>query len=185
MNPVAGLVNLVRLIQAALRTSGRDTLNKTQIQKLTYLACSSGLRCDFEFRMHHYGPYSFDLEDTIHLLENSGILCSSVEIHQDWYEYKVGLGEDADDFLKRFGNLAPEEPMIGQVANKFGTKGTPELELAATVHLVYTLLSRDWVGKDASRSDVVETVIGLKPRFNSSQIEEAYDELIKEGLLAH
>ncbi len=184
MNPVAGSVNLVRLIQAILSVAKKDTLNKTQVHKLTYLACSTGLDCDFEFRMHHYGPYSFALEDAIHLLEGVGVLTSTVEEHDGWSEYKIQLGDRVDSFLNRFGRLVPEDEIPRRISSMFGGKSTPELELLGMVHLVHSILNREWRGSAASRQNVLDSVQGLKPRFSMVQISQAYDDLVSNELLS-
>ena len=70
------------------------------------------------------------------------------------------------------------EPLYDSaVVSILGDRHAYELELAATIHFVHKL-------RDApSRTELIQDVTNLKPRFESSQVDELYRELLEQGLL--
>jgi hypothetical protein len=133
--------------------------------------------------MHHYGPYSFDLEGVFDLLEGSRLVRSTIEDHGDWAEYQVAPTDEAEAFIRDAGGIAPsDERLIERVLDLFGGRPTHELELLGTAHLVDRLLRRQSTA-DPTREAVVDTVWKLKPRFGRHAAERAYDELVEIEML--
>ena len=183
MNPIGRLLLVLRLLQRCASGSEAASLNKTQIHKLTYLAQCLGLGSELEFRMHHYGPYSFDLEGVLDVLEGSRLVRSTIQDHGDWAEYHVAATDEADGFIREGGTLTPDdERLIERVVHLFGGRSTQDLELLGTAHLVDRLLRRQ-ATREPSRDAVVDTVWKLKPRFGRPAAEHAYDELVEIGML--
>lgn len=184
MNPISRLALLAQLLREALGGSSTESLNKTQVQKLTYLAQEKGLQTGFEFRMHHYGPYSFDLEDALHLLERFGVVRSKLESHGTWAEYKLSLDDSAARGLVQSADETSQEQanIVNDVARLFGGRDRRALELLSTVHLVHSLLGRGaQQGPDLER--VLQTVSDLKPHFAKDEIRAAYKELVEMDML--
>jgi hypothetical protein len=183
MNPVEKMALLVRLISAAIGRSGRQSLSKTRIQELTYLAQSLGLDSGFEFRMHHYGPYSFDLEDTVQALQGFGILDCQVDAREAFTEYCFATRREADAFAQQVGGIGGErEKVLRLVVDLYASRPARDLELLGTVHLVDRLLVQGASERPHLHS-VVDSVHSLKPYFSREEIEEAHAELVSTGAL--
>jgi uncharacterized protein YwgA len=61
-----------------LRENGEQIEGKTKFQKLVYLAQQEeGLDDHFEFQKYNYGPYSFELTETLETLEDLDMISVS------------------------------------------------------------------------------------------------------------
>jgi uncharacterized protein YwgA len=183
MNPLERMALLLHLMRTVLDRSGHRYLNKTQVQKLTYLAQALGLESGFEFRMHHYGPYSFDLEGTTQALKGYKLIDCDLSDYETYQEYSFSVGEKAQLFVDGVGSVSEKQrQVIESVADLFASKTTGELELLGTVHLVDCLLMQS-SGTKPTQDVVVNTVHALKPRFSSGDVGGAYMELASMHLI--
>ena len=154
--------------------SGLQDAGKIQLQKLIYfLQEAFGLPTEYVFRMHHYGPYSEDLDTDMTRLKVTGYV--SIDPDLDGYGFHVKPVDVPDQNWESL--VAPYGKQINQVLKLFGDRPASELELAATIHFVDHLL------KEASHEQVIETVISLKPKFNRAYITSCQTELREQGLL--
>ena len=147
---------------------------KTRLQKLGYfLQEAMGIPTTYSFRMHHYGPYAEALETDIARLSLTGY----IEIEPDSQGYGFHI-KAIDDPLEEWSRLVePYIEAIGRAIGVFGNRQTHELELAATIHFVNSLLT------DASTDEVLVRVKSLKPRFTESYIHDVHSELKNVGFL--
>lgn len=147
---------------------------KIQLQKLIYfLQEQLGLELGYVFRMHHYGPYSEDLDDDLSILKAGGYI--SITPDDQGYGFHIKAEEQPE---KEWGSL-PKEMLerVAQIVTLFQEYDSSALELRATIHFVQKRL----IAKP--KEDVVSLVRELKPRFTDSQIGAAYDELLSEEFL--
>ena len=149
-------------------------VGKTQLQKTLYfLQEAYGVPSRYAFRMHHYGPYSEDLDTDMTRLEMTGYLSIRPDIQG--YGFHVQISDKPDESWNSLTQpyRQPIEKALALVRDK-----TPsELELMATLHFVCGLLG------GPLEQDLIETVHGLKPRFSREHINRWRLELIEEGLL--
>ena len=145
---------------------------KTQIQKLVYfLEEEFPFSSSYRFRMHHYGPYSSELDDDLLSLKVEGYL--SIAPDPGGYGFHVSKKEDAPVEWGRPGTQ--ERRAIDQVIERFG-KDVSALELQATIHYVCK-------SKGLHPTAVLPLVKQLKPKFPNSYIESTFNEMTDQGLL--
>ena len=159
----------LRLAIAHKVVSELGDVGKTKLQKLVYfLQESHKVPTRYLFKMHHYGPYSEDLETDVARLSHAGY----VNVCRDrmGFGFHITPGESQQDEQWRMA-LAPHERSVRQVIETFGQRETFELELSATLHFV-KVLSPGW-----NKEQIVTTTQRLKPKFTHAFVEECYEQL--------
>lgn len=142
---------------------------KTKLQKVVYfLQEKYGVPLGYRFRLHHYGPYSLDLEgDTSHLRWKG---YAQVVPDSAGYGYHITAEEEAPP-----GRQAVEEGYQGALQaalDALGADDVDTLELRATVHFVSSIMGTDDI------DSVVKEVAVLKPRFHRQLIRSVAQETL-------
>jgi len=148
-------------------------VGKIQLQKLVYFVQSKGVPLGYKFAMHHYGPYSFELDDHISLLDAAHTIRVSVDA--GGYGYHITAGDFRPQAWVNAGKEYHE--LVGQVVGHFQGYSAADLELAATIHFVHEILG----GPDEAR--VVEVVRQLKPKFPPPTIKREFQRLADASYL--
>ena len=150
-------------------------VNKTQVQKLGYFVQQVfEVPTKYHFKMHHYGPYSEELETDLARLRMAGY----VDIVPDPQGYGFHITKSDSPVEKWVSFSKPFNDRINEAIQTFGARGTSELELAATIHFVSNLMS------DQPTSEVLVRVKALKPKFHENYIHNIYEELEQMGSLS-
>ncbi len=149
-------------------------VGKIRLQKMMYfLQETTDVPTKLSFRMHHYGPFSEDLETDTTWLKLAGY----VKIERDSQGYGFHIipadepREEWSDMIERYGES------IDQVVAIFAPRTTPELELLATIHYVKCLQP------DLPSYEILKIVRALKPKFNESYVAQTHAELEQLGIL--
>ncbi len=140
---------------------------RIHIHKILYLGDRlAGIEQPFEFKIYRYGPYSFDLDDSIRSLSSSSLLEQKIPDPHYGPKYSASSGFDkqlADSCL----DLSPEnKDKLSALAALLGDKRGKELELIATC---IWAIEDEQIGDDAA---VIARVHELKPRYDTDQIAE-------------
>lgn len=147
---------------------------KIQLQKLVYfLQEASKLPTRYGFKMHHYGPYSEDLDTDMTRLKLTGY----VDVQPDAQGYGFHITSVDSPKTEWLSIIEPYSQKIEQTINIFGNKQAYELELAATIHFVSNLAPA------SSKDDIVDKVKSLKPRFEKDYISKFQSDLEELGFL--
>ena len=150
-------------------------LGKTKLQKLTYfLQESAGVPLGYQFKMHHYGPYSEGLEtDTARLR-----LAGHVRVDQDpnGYGFQITATTPEPD-EEWHGSVLPYGGEVTQILNNLGRWPISKLELAATLHFVEKL------SPNVSPREIINKTMALKPKFEEEYVLRVYDELVQLGMV--
>jgi uncharacterized protein YwgA len=163
------LVALVRRVQA----KGLD-LGKIQFQKLIYFLQEKGVTLDYDYEIHHYGPYCFELASDLDLLNALEIL--EVSPDQKGYGYHISGGRLADSFSEKNDQLIAEyNTSLEFVIDNFAGWDPGEIELKATIHYVNKIMKNK--DPETSREDVLRVTGELKPKFSQEYVARCYDEL--------
>ncbi len=153
-------------------------IGKTKIQKIVYfLQESLSVSLGYRFRMHHYGPYSDQLDGILSLSKSLGFV--DIEPDDDGWGFRVTpLEAEGRELLERFDvtQLSNFEALERTIED-LGYLDTPKLELRATIHFVGGPESNKLI------DETVATVKHLKPRFSEAEIKSAYEELKEESLI--
>lgn len=151
-----------------------EDVGKIQLQKTVYfLQEAFEVPTKYAFRMHHYGPYSDDLDTDLTRLKMTGYL----EIRPDpaGFGFHVGILDEPE--VVWVSLVDPYTEHIEQVVALVRDRPSYELELMATLHFV------DQLFDSPSEEELVSTVHGLKPKFTVDYILRFQKELIDSGLL--
>jgi hypothetical protein len=149
-------------------------VGKIQLQKLAYfLQESYGIPLGYTFRMHHYGPYSRELDNDLLKLRLMGF----VDVQPDTSGYGFHVTPLSEPEAGWANALAPYESQLGDAIAKLGNLPAYLLEIQATIHYVSQLV------EGASAEEVVTIVHGLKPKFLPESIAKAREQLQQLGLL--
>lgn len=155
-------------------------LGKVQLQKTIYfLQEVFRVPMGYDYVMHYYGPYSFDLDNTLSEMQGKGILSIDYVLYPAGYVgYDISLGKNAEGILK-----LPNEyrDKADQVVNIFRAMDAQTVELWATIHFVRSILYEK--ERDSNKETVAKEVKKLKPKFSEQDIEQAYEEMQNKNLL--
>jgi uncharacterized protein len=159
---IAAIVALTQGVQAKL--------GKTQVQKLVYFAQDAGLPLQYKYEIYHYGPYSFQLSRDLSSLDALGVL--NIESDPHGFGFDISIGK----FAEKFKLSAKYQKKVEKVVNQFGFNNAAQLEVKATIHFVYSVIKKK-VPPGKIRSEVIQKVGALKPRFTKDFIKNCYSEL--------
>ena len=147
---------------------------KIQLQKTIYfLQEAFGVPSKYPFRMHHYGPYSEELDTDLTRLKMTGYLSIRTDIQG--YGFHVQVSDEPEQSWNSL--TRPYNQPIKEALELVRDKTPSELELMATLHFVSRLLG------GPVEQELIDTVHGLKPKFSPEYINTWRLELIKQGLL--
>jgi len=154
--------------------SDLEDVGKIQLQKLAYfLQESYGMPLGYTFRMHHYGPYSRQLDNDLLKLRLMGFIDMQAAI--SGYGFHVTKLCDAEPGWAKA--LARYESQLGDAIEQLGDMPAYLLEVYATIHYVSQLVG------EASADQIVGIVHGLKPKFLPDSIATAHQQLEQLDLL--
>ncbi len=144
---------------------------KKAFQKLFYLLDSAGVPTGLDFKMHFYGPYSFELAEEMNDLVRLGVLKVT--------DGDVEAGESAVQAKELFAEeVKPYADRIEAILRTYRDRSPNDLELLATTHFVTTRLRR------LDTNAVIAAVKDEKAKkFDQNRIEAALKELNDTGLL--
>lgn len=169
-------LGVIKYVVENLKSPGKMTIQKT----LYFVQESLGVPLGYEYVMHYYGPYSFELDDNLTEMQAMGILAISSYLHsQGGIGYEISLGKNA--------HRVPEIPLdykdkIDRVVRFIKSLDVEKMELCATIHFVQVILKEK--KRVCDEEAVVKGTKQLKPKFSEVLIKECYQKLKSEGLLA-
>ena len=144
-----------------------------------YFLDAKGVPTPLTFRIHHFGPYSSELDYQTDNLE----LLGAIKLANNANSFVITPGEKAQaivdndsEYISQYGALIdqvlevlPNEPRV--------------LELWSTTHFVANSLNQFYGG--ASKENVVRDVKRIKQeKFRDEEIQEAYDKVVELGFLS-
>jgi uncharacterized protein len=149
-------------LRAAGSWTGRIHLHK----HLFIVQVLGAAEVPFDFELHHYGPYSFELDSDIASMEAFG------DLDKNYPQPGYGPSYELTDLGKEsLGDLSEIELQVAQkAAKKIADFGSGDLELIATCL---------WVRLKERESDpsvIVPRVQEIKPKYPLSRIRWALDE---------
>lgn len=141
---------------------------RIHIHKLLYLGSRLlDIKTPFEFELYRFGPYSFDLDDTIRDLSVADL------ISREYRHPGYGPTYSSRDGWRKSVPHSLDPTTIGQLqhlAKEIGSKQGGNLELIATCC---------WVEQDNDISDddeIIRRVRELKPKYNEETIRKGLQE---------
>jgi len=152
---------------------------KVKIQKAAYFIQEAlQVPLGYDFVMHYYGPYAFEIDDMLTEMQSEGILRMTAQWYQNGLGYSISKGKNAGEV-----KLSEDIMDKAQRVASFSKKRTAEvMELCATIHFVKKILEDRQDPYDTER--IIYEVKRLKPKFSEESISKYYQTLEAEGLLA-
>ena len=143
-------------------------VEKIRLQKMIYfLQEAQGVPTKLSFRMHHYGPFSEDIETDTAWLKLAGY----IEINPDPQGHSFHIvpvdapSEEWNDVME------PYKESIGRIVDLFENRSVAELELFATMHYVKCLQP------DLPNEKILDIITALKPKFDEGYVAQMHAEL--------
>ncbi|MBJ6361627.1 hypothetical protein ACFOQM_10050 [Paenibacillus sp. GCM10012307] len=153
---------------------------KKAFQKYMYFLDAKGVPTPLSFRIHHFGPYSSELDYATDNLEIEGAITVSQNSGGNGFVIHSGkksssLIESGKDFIEE--HQSKIEFVLESLPNESRT-----LELWSTTHFVANSMNKFYDG--AEKASVIKEVKKIKQeKFTENEISEAYDKLIELNLL--
>lgn len=157
------------------RALGLRAATRTQIHKISFFVqYETGGDVPFDFVLHRYGPYSFDLDEAIQDMVSSGSI--AVEYDPAGYGAEYSLPEGNRDQEEE---ELPEamDHALGRWVNDLGQLGVKELELKATA--LYVAQEKE----SEHRDQQVAMVRQIKPHFSEQQVAHTFAWLERKDML--
>ena len=144
-------------------TAQLETLEPAKLQSLTYLLQQAlGVPLKLPFFMHHYGPYSDQLDTEITRLKFLGYL--KVEPG-----YQVIVADKAHPEWHRI--LTPYQAAVDQVARAYGQESLTGIELTASIHFA------EYRHPDEPLPKILARVRAMKHKLSPERIQRSHTEL--------
>ena len=154
---------------------------KKAFQKYMYFLDAKGVPTPLSFRIHHFGPYSAELDYQTDNFQIEGILDVQPNAHGNGFIIKAGK-KAKEIFEAESQYIAEHEKKIHFVLDALENQPSRTLELWSTIHFVANSMNKYYGG--AEKGTVVKEVKNIKQdKFHETEIEEAYDQLLKLELL--
>jgi uncharacterized protein len=143
-------------------------VGKIKFQKLIYfLQYVFRLPFGYDYRMHHYGPYSDELNDDLTLMQMSNYI--DIKADSSGYGYHIKPG--GEDLTSRNAVLTKYSKQIQACLEKFKDFTPSQLEILGTLHFVR------YVAGVEGKNNVIEKTAMLKPAYSKQSIEKMYGTL--------
>ncbi len=149
----------------------------TLLQKLIYLL-QEGFKVplEYEYKLHHFGPYSEFLWGEITTLRDYGFI--NIKTDPEGYGYDISIGKESE-WIKSKEKYIPKEK-IDSLLDVIGDKFTKDLELLATTHYIYKENEKEG---SVNEKEIISQVCNIKPHFSKYQVKTAIKYLKENGLL--
>jgi uncharacterized protein YwgA len=143
-------------------------------QKLLYLAQARGLRTDFDFRLHLFGPFSDQAASSLEVLTEGGAVRSE-------FGGALRPGTHLDEVAHNFELNPDDRAAVEWTSQEFGANTPLELELIATV--LFMVQAEQRVLGPVTEESILRKVSRYKgPKFTEQQIRQAFERLAEHNL---
>lgn len=145
---------------------------KKAFQKYMYFIDAKGVPTPLNFRIHHFGPYSTELDYQTDNLE----LIGAIDVQKHGVGFLIFPGENIGSILNQGKDFIDEYGQMIDTVMQTLPEDPKKLELWSTTHFVASSLNEFYGGE--SKEEVVAEVKRIKQnKFTNDEISEAYDKL--------
>ena len=141
-------------------------VGRTMLQKIAYFCKYLGWNVG-HYQLHYYGPFSYDLTDTIKTAENAELIIQGIGS-----PHTFELTDEGRDVMKKFiENFRDSKKVkkIRKLVSSLSDWKKGEIELAATIDFVKRNSS------DLKKNELLEKVGRIKENFEPSDIKNAHE----------
>ncbi|MCK4720934.1 hypothetical protein KAU08_09750 [bacterium] len=174
---------LAKVIKEAKKTADKHKtcVGRTALQKILYFLKVAEVPMSYRFSIHHYGPFCSEILRDLDILQADRVITNESN-PPDQYNYAPSSSADElmslhPSFLKQY------KDNIRNVVNALIPLDTRSLELIATIDYVYRWIRATGV-KGPWKKRVIRRFQKIKKgKFGGPDVENAYDILVKTGLI--
>lgn len=153
---------------------------KKAFQKYMYFLDAKGVPTPLSFRIHHFGPYSSELDYATDNLEIEGAIAVSQNSGGSGFVIQPGI--KSKDLIGSGNSFIQEHQSKIELVLESLPNESRTLELWSTTHFVANSMNKFYDG--AEKDNVIKEVVKIKQdKFTENEISEAYDQLIDLSLL--
>lgn len=142
---------------------------KKTVQKLTYLIERKGVKLDFEYTIHFFGPYSSKLDNVLHLLQCD----EAININTGGITHTISIKDTSHYDGEQLSQEDKEK--VSFIIDNFKDKSALELEGITTLDFVANSLKPEDRAEDNLIIEKVKHIKGTK--FSEEQLREYLDTL--------
>lgn len=156
-------------------------MGKTAVMKVIFMLQQvKGLNLKYDYTIYTYGPYCSDVTEDVDELISQGLVISTMYPYQNYIGYTLNLSDTADEHIATLNEH--DAKSIEEVLSFVHGKTAKDLELYSTIIYVDHLYSKNSWSKGAQ--SIVKKVKEIKPHFDNSIIQRAYETLHKMSYLS-
>ncbi len=157
---------------------------KTALQKMVYLLQEVfEIDCGYDFQLYSYGPFDSQLLQDLDLVEHVGAVTINPVLSMTG-GYEILPGEKADILREKAIDFLGNEKVsaaVDKLVREFGHFWAKDLELRSTIVYVVKDLKRN--KEKVTKEKLKKVIKNVKPRFSSTEIEKAINELLEKGFI--
>lgn len=145
-------------------SSGRSVRGKVRLQKVAYFCQYLGWSLR-DYRLHHYGPFSQTLADTVNDAKSEGLVIWGKEEPRTFQ-----LTDYGREVMELFVKNACDQDRVDKtrrLAQRLSDWPREDLELAATIDYVAN-------GSRMAKDRLLDRVAAIKPVYARDRIEQAH-----------
>jgi len=178
---------LTMVIEEAQKTGadGRGYLGRTALQKIMYFLKVLEVPMSYRFDIHHHGPFCVDILNDAEILIADNVIKDESPDKAKYSDYKTStsakelLGKYSEDLDKHRGKVST---IVGAMV----PLSPDRLELIATLDYAYRWV-RATGGSGPWKKRVMQRFFEIKKdkkdKFPEQEVSQAYDSLVKAGLI--
>lgn len=156
-------------------------LGRTAVQKIMYFLKASGVEMDYEFDVHHYGPFCSEIMSDMEYLIADGAVEDASKDHPRYSNYRTCL--EAEELIgKHSHELGKFADKVAEVARMLAPHDPKELEFYSTLDYVYRWVKATGV-PGPFEEPVVQRFLKVKPDvFPEQRIRDEYRAMVELGV---
>jgi len=161
---MSNLKNNVAYIIKSITDIRGSTPGKKTLQKMVFLIQQKGVKLNYEYGLHFYGPYCAELDNETSALSSDGI----IQFDYSGYSHQMAI---KDGYIVEPLLSQEQTNTVNEVINRFIKYSPSELELLTTAIYVY-----DNIG-NKSIKNIIEGVKKIKgQKYSETQINNIIDD---------
>lgn len=173
------------LVALAIQKASANSayLGRTAVQKIVYFLKVADVPMDYRFEIYHYGPFSDALRSDIGWLLADEVISDKSNDTSTYSKYVPGpaFGTLIDKYR---GDLSHYESTIQAVVSALPLSDPKQMEMIATLDYLYRATKAS-NPSGPYRDGVIKRFQEVKgEKFTKTEIERAYDEMVKAKLFA-
>ena len=175
---------LVQVIREAETSPSVGYFGRTALQKVMYFLKVLGTPMQYNFEIHHYGPFCDQVSNDVDLLTADGVVTDQARTTSSRYwNFIINPNGPSNELLTRHAGFVKQyQELVNKVVYVFGGLDPRHLELYSTLHYAYRYESAG--KKTVSQEAIVARFTEYKDdKFPLDEVHAALRVLADAGLI--